>query len=328
MPNNIPTSQPTPSNIQPDLDSKPYPGAPQQQEQHDPFAQHDANDAANGLFMLAQARGSRNGPQQFAVPQQPQQPYPGNMGHMAVQQLGQRSQDSSPNLAKRAAKNSVASNMSGSTQAGEAGFSDSGASEQARSAGRPKGKKASNAKGAANGRRKADETPSKTPAIKRQKGNNGMPNHMDISQQMEDENMSDEDMGEEQLGQDGKKMTDEEKRKNFLERNRVAALKCRQRKKQWLANLQQKVEIFSTENDALAATVTQLREEIVSLKTLLIAHKDCPVSQAQGLGGLAMQSLAGDHHQYANPYGMAMPQGIQQQGMSQANMQRRSVWPR
>lgn len=64
---------------------------------------------------------------------------------------------------------------------------------------------------------------------------------------------------------------------------RVAALKCRQRKKQWLANLQAKVELFTSENDALTTTVTQLREEIVNLKTLLLAHKDCPVSQAQGL---------------------------------------------
>lgn len=105
--------------------------------------------------------------------------------------------------------------------------------------------------------------------------------------------------------------------------HRVAALKCRQRKKQWLANLQQKVEIFSTENDALAATVTQLREEIVGLKTLLLAHKDCPVSQAQGISGMAMQNIAGDGQHFANPYGMAGPQGMMQQGMPQANMQRR-----
>jgi ATF/CREB family transcription factor len=107
--------------------------------------------------------------------------------------------------------------------------------------------------------------------------------------------------------------------------NRVAALKCRQRKKQWLANLQQKVEIFSTENDALAATVTQLREEIVGLKTLLLAHKDCPVSQAQGISSSMIQQIAGDNQQYANPYGMAMGQGggmPQQNQMGQANMQR------
>lgn len=50
-----------------------------------------------------------------------------------------------------------------------------------------------------------------------------------------------------------------------------------------MANLQAKVDLFSTENDALTATVTQLREEIVNLKTLLLAHKDCPVSQSQGI---------------------------------------------
>jgi len=104
-----------------------------------------------------------------------------------------------------------------------------------------------------------------------------------------------------------------------LTSGRVAALKCRQRKKQWLANLQQKVEIFSTENDALAATVTQLREEIVGLKTLLLAHKDCPVSQAQGISGMAMQNIAGDQHQFGNPYGMSMMGG---QGMPQGNMRR------
>ena len=87
--------------------------------------------------------------------------------------------------------------------------------------------------------------------------------------------------------------------------HRVAALKCRQRKKQWLANLQAKVEIFSSENDALSAQVTQLREEIVNLKTILLAHKDCPVSQAQGITSMGMNNMPGfDPH--ANPYGMAM----------------------
>lgn len=87
---------------------------------------------------------------------------------------------------------------------------------------------------------------------------------------------------------------------------RVAALKCRQRKKQWLANLQAKVEIFSSENDALSAQVTQLREEVVNLKTLLLAHKDCPVSQAQGLGGLAMNGLPSDFANHASSYGLSM----------------------
>ena len=46
-----------------------------------------------------------------------------------------------------------------------------------------------------------------------------------------------------------------------------------------------------------------MREEIVNLKTLLIAHKDCTVSQAQGLSGLAMQSFLGEMAHHANPFG-------------------------
>ena len=101
----------------------------------------------------------------------------------------------------------------------------------------------------------------------------------------------------------------------------VAALKCRQRKKQWLANLQNKVEIFSAENDALSSQVTQLREEIVNLKTLLLAHKDCAVSHQQGLGGAAMQQVIGDIGHHTNPYSMAMANGGQMLGMGQG-MQR------
>ena len=102
---------------------------------------------------------------------------------------------------------------------------------------------------------------------------------------------------------------------HLLTIDRVAALKCRQRKKQWLANLQAKVELFSTENDALSQTVTQLREELVNLKTLLLAHKDCPVSVQQGIAGPAMAMYLGaadnNNHHAANPYGM----GLQQNGM-------------
>lgn len=77
--------------------------------------------------------------------------------------------------------------------------------------------------------------------------------------------------------------------------------------------------MFTTENDTLTATVTQLREEIVNLKTLLLAHKDCPVSQAQGIGPLMMNGLAPgfDPHPYSMPGGMGMPPGgpIPTQGM-------------
>ncbi|KAI8088465.1 hypothetical protein BDF21DRAFT_378661 [Thamnidium elegans] len=68
---------------------------------------------------------------------------------------------------------------------------------------------------------------------------------------------------------------DEEKRKNFLERNRLAALKCRQRKKQWLTNLQARVEYLANDNDQLQMETDALRKEIMDLKTLLVSHKEC-----------------------------------------------------
>jgi ATF/CREB family transcription factor len=102
----------------------------------------------------------------------------------------------------------------------------------------------------------------------------------------------------------------------------VAALKCRQRKKQWLANLQSKVELFSSENDQLSSQISQLREEVVTLKTLLLAHKDCPVTQSQGINGNYMGQVMADYgNQMQNPYGMAM--GNQQVMAGQGGMGRR-----
>ena len=89
----------------------------------------------------------------------------------------------------------------------------------------------------------------------------------------------------------------------------VAALKCRQRKKQWLANLQAKVEIFSSENDTLSAQVNQMRDEIVQLKQILLQHKDCPVSQGQGLNQYFQQQQQQEYQNHANPYGMALGSG-------------------
>ncbi|CAO3654357.1 unnamed protein product [Mucor fragilis] len=103
-------------------------------------------------------------------------------------------------------------------------------------------------------------------------------------------NDSEEDNATASNGGTGKKRTkssskdpeDDEKRKNFLERNRIAALKCRQRKKQWLNNLQAKVEFLSSDNERLQIQSESLKEEIVNLKTLLLAHKECPVAQSNG----------------------------------------------
>ncbi|KAF2653603.1 hypothetical protein K491DRAFT_509807 [Lophiostoma macrostomum CBS 122681] len=273
---------------------------------------HDVSNAANDLLSFATQNGGRNGAQSFAVPNQQSN----NAGHMPVQPVNHEN-------GRRNTKGSVNS-VNGSADTGE--FSDSGQSEQKANIRSSRAKKgATNSKQAAGTKRKAEETPKNN--SRKAKANNGMARS--VEEMMMDED-SEEDTSPKPEGEGGRKMTDEEKRKNFLERNRVAALKCRQRKKQWLANLQAKVELFSTENDALSATVTQLREEIVNLKTLLLAHKDCPVSHAQGLSGMNMNSFLGGEPQHQNPYGIAqMPNGVQMGMPMQAGgqMQNRFVYP-
>lgn len=66
-------------------------------------------------------------------------------------------------------------------------------------------------------------------------------------------------------------------------------MKCRQRKKQWLNNLQAKVEFLTSDNERLQLQSEALKQEIVNLKTLLLAHKDCPVAQANGFNVNSVQ---------------------------------------
>lgn len=262
-----------------------------------PFDPHD-NDAANGLFMLAQGRNGAQNANQFAVTS-------GAPGHAHPAPVAPQNMNTSPQMS------SVNGGSIGSARGMSEGSMMSDESEQARPNTRGRGKKNPPP---TNGRRKADEPPSKAPANKKSKANNSMPMDMDMSD--DESKMKYEDGGSKS------KMTDEEKRKNFLERNRVAALKCRQRKKQWLANLQTKVEMFSTENDALTAQITQLREEVVNLKTLLLAHKDCPVTQQQGIHGAFLSQVVEPFNPQINPYGMAAPMP-NQQVMAGQGVQRR-----
>ncbi|KAF7906920.1 hypothetical protein EAE99_011987 [Botrytis elliptica] len=112
-------------------------------------------------------------------------------------------------------------------------------------------------------------------------------------------------------GKPKKPETEDEKRKSFLERNRVAALKCRQRKKQWLNNLQSKVDSYTNENETLHQKVQQMAHEIMQLKTMLFAHKDTPIGIQQGIAQYVVPPLYDDMppmHQSQNPYGLgSMP---------------------
>ncbi|RVE70487.1 hypothetical protein OJAV_G00064970 [Oryzias javanicus] len=73
----------------------------------------------------------------------------------------------------------------------------------------------------------------------------------------------------------------DERRQRFLERNRAAASRCRQKRKLWVSSLEKKAEELSTLNVSLSNEVSLLRNEVAHLKQLLLAHKDCPVTTLQ-----------------------------------------------
>ncbi|TGZ76738.1 hypothetical protein EX30DRAFT_230439 [Ascodesmis nigricans] len=282
--------------------------------------------AANSLYILAQATGAPSNA--FMSNPHLQSGMQPNNGPSAM--------DSSPNMAKRAVVNTAAvttttapgSKFSGSTSASVArGVSEmsldrSDSSQEPEPSSARKGRNAKSRGTPANtGKRKNDETSAGgkgTPNKKSKPAGRAMSMSDDGDDYGDDGQQNNSDSGK---NKDTRKMTDEEKRKNFLERNRVAALKCRQRKKQWLANLQAKVEMYGSENDALNAQVQQLREEIVGLKTLLLAHKDCPVARSNGVQLEIAAMAAGGHPDYGQhvgvgmmqaPYPTMMPQGVMQ----------------
>ncbi|XP_033825569.1 cyclic AMP-dependent transcription factor ATF-7a isoform X2 [Periophthalmus magnuspinnatus] len=73
----------------------------------------------------------------------------------------------------------------------------------------------------------------------------------------------------------------DERRQRFLERNRAAASRCRQKRKLWVSSLEKKAEELSSLNVSLSNEVSLLRNEVAHLKQLLLAHKDCPVTTLQ-----------------------------------------------
>ncbi|XP_061592225.1 LOW QUALITY PROTEIN: cyclic AMP-dependent transcription factor ATF-7a [Cololabis saira] len=73
----------------------------------------------------------------------------------------------------------------------------------------------------------------------------------------------------------------DERRQRFLERNRAAASRCRQKRKLWVSSLEKKAEELSSLNVSLSNEVSLLRNEVAHLKQLLLAHKDCPVTNLQ-----------------------------------------------
>lgn len=82
------------------------------------------------------------------------------------------------------------------------------------------------------------------------------------------------------------------RRNKFLERNRIAASKCRQKKKEWTQNLETRARELHKENNSLRLLVDSLREEILFIKGELLKHTTCGCDQIQGW----LKSSAGSHN--------------------------------
>ncbi|TRY85336.1 hypothetical protein DNTS_031288 [Danionella cerebrum] len=94
----------------------------------------------------------------------------------------------------------------------------------------------------------------------------------------------------------------DEKRRKFLERNRAAASRCRQKRKVWVQGLEKKAEDLSTMNGQLQNEVTLLRSEVTQLKQLLLAHRDCPVTLLQQKSGLQLSQAGLQRWQVGDYY--------------------------
>lgn len=82
----------------------------------------------------------------------------------------------------------------------------------------------------------------------------------------------------------------EEQEKIKLERkrlrNRVAASKCRRRKLERIARLEEKVSLFKSQNNSLLQTASQLQDQISRLKQSITEHRNagCQITVNPGLG--------------------------------------------
>lgn len=80
-------------------------------------------------------------------------------------------------------------------------------------------------------------------------------------------------------------LIEDEKRQKFLERNRAAAARCRLKKKLKQHCIESKAEELTARLKKVENENASLRDEVAQLRRLLLAHRECPVTQQQQLTG-------------------------------------------
>ena len=88
---------------------------------------------------------------------------------------------------------------------------------------------------------------------------------------------------------------EEIRRNKFLERNRLAASKCRQKKKEWTSNLETRARELQKNNSSLRIMLSSLKDEILWLKGEMLKHSSCGCEQIQALIKQRADDFA-EHH--------------------------------
>ncbi len=96
-------------------------------------------------------------------------------------------------------------------------------------------------------------------------------------------------------------------RKRSLERNRIAASKCRQKKREWLSSLEANKCRLEKQYKTLHRECSELLDEVARLKSFLVMHASCNDTKIDGWISLE-----------ANTYIRRLSQNMQQQGVDAA----------
>ncbi|KAF4310093.1 cAMP response element binding (CREB) protein [Botryosphaeria dothidea] len=98
------------------------------------------------------------------------------------------------------------------------------------------------------------------------------------------------------------------KREQTMEKNRIAASKCREKKKNWMAKMDDRHRDLSTRNEFLKAEIHSLRSAILGLKELVFQHMECgyaPITEYVKAEAKAIRS--GGHSQNCTWIAMGRP---------------------
>lgn len=98
------------------------------------------------------------------------------------------------------------------------------------------------------------------------------------------------------------------KREQTMEKNRIAASKCREKKKNWMAKMDDRHRDLSTRNEFLKAEIHSLRSAILGLKELAFQHMECgyaPITEYVKAEAKAIRS--GGHSQNCTWIAMEQP---------------------